>query len=361
MFKDIQDFWDIPEFKNNTVSKIWNQKYCFHRLTNTYEFSKNIEAVTYNNFLYLVSKHWNMKNRNLNYFCNRKYIYIINFKDIKVNLGCKIFYSNAKTIKIHYNSNLKYLIAPNCEKLTITGLSSDTFKIIYTPELKEFTSRKHNIFKPYGLFYAPKLKKSSISLKDIINLTDVKSNDSYAAMINDKIQIYSNIDIDYDYLYKHSRMVEGFNETDIFTIEDLIKFVKDNDETHYSALFNILSDKTENYIKFILIQLFFSNQQNIDEDVENLVYNLSLLQLKNLIVNTILITQHPFKINPCEQSKFYEFTNGFINVNNDDKINIDDDELREDDENDDELKENNENDKKFKKILIDIDEDESDE
>lgn len=315
MFKDIYDFWDIPKFKNNTISEYWSQHFCVSRSINIYETYQNIESVTYNNFLYLTSKTWNTKIRNFNSRCNHKYVYIINFQTIRVNLMCKIFYSNAKTIKINYGSKLKYLIIPNCEKLLINGCTNNTLKMIYAPKLKECYSRKQSIFKPYGLFYAPMLNESSITFNNIINLTGVKSNESYAAMINDKVQFYDTVNIDYGYLYKHSKMVEGFNKTDTFTIEDLIKFIKDDNEKHNSSIFNILCDKTENYIKFILIQLFFSNQQEINDDIQNLIYNLSLLQLKNLITDIVLITQHPFKIEPKEINKFEEYENGFIDLN----------------------------------------------
>jgi len=339
---DITDFWYIPKFKENTTPRCWNQHGCLHRVSNTYEVYNNIESIKYNKFLYLTSNIWNSKYKNFNSFCRSKYMYIINFEEIKVDVGCKIFYSNAKIINLEHNSHLKYLIIPNCEKLTLTGYKEKTFKIIYAPKLKSLNSKKPNIFQEYGLIYAPNITSSNINFNKVINLTSVQSNVSYASYNNNKVQFYDNMTLDYDYIYKHSKMVEVSNKIDIFTIDNLKEFIESNNKMHYSNLFNILSNKTENYIKFILIQLFFSNQKNVIDDVKNLMFHLNSLSIENLISNVILMTQQPFQINPCKQSKFDEYENGFIDLYEEyeeddgkDEIDNSDEEIDEDEEIDD--------------------------
>jgi hypothetical protein len=280
-------------------------------------------------------------------------MYIINFEEIKVDVGCKIFYSNAKIINLEHNSHLKYLIIPNCEKLTLTGYKEKTFKIIYAPKLKSLNSKKPNIFQEYGLIYAPNITSSNINFNKVINLTSVQSNVSYASYNNNKVQFYDNMTLDYDYIYKHSKMVEVSNKIDTFTIDNLKEFIESNNKMHYSNLFNILSNKTENYIKFILIQLFFSNQKNVIDDVKNLMFHLNSLSIENLISNVILMTQQPFQINPCKQSKFDEYENGFIDLyeeyeedDGNDESDNSDEEIDEKDEDEEINEKDNEIDKK---------------
>jgi hypothetical protein len=223
-----------------------------------------------------------------------------------VDISSKVFYSNAKTIKMRYTLRLKYLILPNCRDLQMIGHIDARVQFIYAPRLVKFSINRKTLFKDYALLYAPRLRECYASLHNVINLTSIECNDTYTnyyiGVINDSIQFYDDLNIDYEYLYKHSSLVQGFNQTDFFSIDDMISMIENNN--HPSKFFNIISKKTRNYILLVLIQFFFTNQKNCNDDIKNLIFNLSLLQMNDIIIPTILATQRPFKIVPGEINEF---------------------------------------------------------